>query len=134
MKRLLLFILICSSCNYTPSNEHEEVFIDIRTETNSDDALKDSIFNKQVIVTNNIDLFELGKNVYIVKMYYQGPDSLMSFWGGFVEEDEFNKAKYHWTSDSSINMTLFNTTNDSSKVVFLRGSMDGKGGHNGYVN
>jgi len=134
MKRLFLLLLISSSCNFISYNEHDEVFIDIRTDSNPYDALKDSIFNKQVLVTNNIDLFELGKNVYIVKMYYQGPDSLMSFWGGFVEENEFNKAKYHWTSDSSINMTLFNTTNDSSKVVFLRGSMDGKGGHNGYVN
>ena len=101
---------------------------------------KDSIFDKKVIVKNisglfeedNISgLFEEDKNYYMVEIVYTGNDSLISFWGGFIEELNFNKASYYWTSDSSINMTLFNTNNKDERLIFLAGSKDGKGGVNG---
>ena len=131
---IFLFLLALSSCHNKPSSELHEITIDIKTDSIYATNPNDSIFDKQVIVKNNFNLFEDSNNIYMVQLYFQGPDSLISFWGGFVEKSEFNKARYHWTSDSSINMTLFNTENDSSKAVFLIGSMDGKTGSNGYLN
>ena len=45
----------------------------------------------------------------------------------------FNKGKYYWTSDSSINITLFNTNNKNEKLLFFTGSMDGKSGEHGII-
>jgi len=134
-KYVLFLFLIASSCHYNPSNECKEVFIDIRTGSISNSYQKDSIFDKQVFITNDTAFPGFpGQVIYFVTIHYYGNDSLISFFGGFSEEINFNKAKYHWTSDSSINMTLFNTNNDSSIAIFLKGSMDGKSGQNGYLD
>lgn len=107
--------------------------VDIKNDSIYATSQSDSIFDKQVIVKNYFNLLGDSNNLYMVHLYFQGTYSLITLGGGFSEKSEFNKARYHWTSDSSINMTLFNTENDSSKAVFLIGSMDGKTGHSGYL-
>tara|TARA_B100001173_G_C15903231_1_gene510812 strand:+ start:549 stop:917 length:369 start_codon:yes stop_codon:yes gene_type:complete len=111
----------------------EEIVIDIRPESFSYAISKDSIYDKKVLVSNYFgSLYDsVDINNYFVKIFYNGKDSLISFWGGITEEMSFNKAKYYWTSDSSINMTLFNTNNKNEKLIFLTGSMDGKSGRHG---
>ena len=130
---IFLFLFALYSCQNNPASELHEITIDIKTDSIYATSQNDSIFDKQVIVKNYFNLLDDSNNIYMVQLYFQGPDSLISFWGGFSEKSECNKARYHWTSDSSINMTLFNAENDSSKAVFLIGSMDGKTGRNGYL-
>jgi len=129
---IFLFLLALSSCQNKPSNELSEFTVDIKNDSIYNHQ-NDSVFDKLVYVKNNFNLLGDSNNLYMVHLYFQGTDSLIGFGGGFSEQSEFNKARYHWTSDSSINMTLFNTENDSSKAVFLIGSMDGKTGHSGYL-
>ena len=131
---IFLFLLVLSSCHNKTSNELHEITIDIKTDSIYSTGQNDSIFDKQVTVKNYFNLLDDSNNIYMVQLYFQGPDSLIRFGGGFSEKSDFNKARYHWTSDSSINMTLFNAENDSSKAVYLIGSMDGKTGINGYLN
>lgn len=129
---IFLFLLALSSCQNKPSNEVNEFTIDIKNDSIYANR-NDSGFDKLVSVENIFNLLGDSANLYMVHLYFQGTDSLIGFSGGFSEKSEFNRARYHWTSDSSINMTLFNTENDSSKSVFLIGSMDGKTGRNGYL-
>ena len=129
---IFLFLLALYSCQNKPSNELSELTVDIKNDSIYYHQ-NDSIFDKQVIVKNYFNLLDDSNNTYMVQLYFQGTDSLIGFGGGFSEKSEFNKARYHWTSDSSINMTLFNTENDSSKAVYLSGSMDGETGRNGYL-
>ena len=131
---IIFFYLIIGSCQYNGSNEVGDISIEIKTDSVAFNYQEDSIYNKKVFATKIAEWFEPNKNTYIITMFYEGRDSLISFSGGFSEELDFNFAKYTWTSDSSINITLFGGNNDSSKVVFLRGSMDGSGGQNGYLN
>jgi len=130
---IFLFVFVLYSCQNYSSNELNEITIEIKTDSIYSTIQNNSIFDKQVIVKNNFDLFGDSNNTYMVQLYFQGPDSLISFWGGFSEKSEFNMARYNWTSDSSINMTLFNTKDDSSKTIFLISSMDGKTGRHGYL-
>ena len=135
MKQFLIFFsLILVSCQNKnkPSNRSNEITIDIQIDSLFNEK-SDSIFDKQVSVSNGLDFWNFNKKVYTVKINYQGNDSIISFMGGFVEEDIFDKAKYQWNSDSSITMTLFNLDNSISKNIFLTGTMDGKSGHSGYL-
>tara|TARA_B100001142_G_C14126837_1_gene575301 strand:+ start:288 stop:752 length:465 start_codon:yes stop_codon:yes gene_type:complete len=131
----ILLLSIFTSCNNQnlKNTTIEEIVIDIRPESFPYAIFKDSIYEKKVIVSNYFgSLYDsVDINNYFVKIYYNGKDSLISFWGGITEEMSFNKAKYYWTSDSSINMTLFNTNNKNEKLIFLTGSMDGKSGRHG---
>ncbi|MAJ98294.1 MAG: hypothetical protein CBE48_003225 [Flavobacteriales bacterium TMED288] len=134
MKQFLIFFsLILFSCQNKPSNDSNEITIDIQIDSLFLNETPDSIFDKKVSVWNMFNFLDLNKNVYNVKINYQGNDSLISFMGGFVEEDIFDKAKYQWNSDSSIIMTLFNSKNGVSKNIFLTGTMDGKSGRNGIL-
>ena len=133
MKQFLIFFsLILVSCQNKSSNHSNEITIDIQIDSLLTQKT-DSIFDKQVYVSNGLDFWNLNKNVYTVRINYQGNDSIISFVGGFVEEDIFDKAKYQWNSDSSITMTLFNLDNSISKNIYLTGTMDGKSGHSGYL-
>ena len=138
--RLLITALACLisvsvfiSCNNQDLTKEpiNEIIIDVIPDSILRSVNKDSIFDKKVLVKNISGLFEEDKNYYIVKIVYTGNDSLISFSGGFIEELNFNKASYYWTSDSSINMTLFNTNNKDERLIFLAGSKDGKSGVNG---
>ena len=133
MKQFLIFFsLILVSCQNKSSNHSNEITIDIQTDSLINQKT-DSIFDKKVSVSNMFNFLDLNKNVYTVKINYQGNDSLISFVGGFVEEDIFDKARYEWDSDSSIIMTLFNSKNGINKNIYLTGSMDGESGHNGIL-
>ena len=138
--RLLLTALACLisvsvfiSCNNQDLTKEpiNEIIIDVIPDSIFRSVNKDSIFDKKVLVKNISGLFEEDKNYYMVEIVYTGNDSLISFSGGFIEELNFNKASYYWTSDSSINMTLFNTNNKDERLIFLAGSKDGRGGVNG---
>tara|TARA_B100000768_G_C11052356_1_gene278913 strand:+ start:156 stop:608 length:453 start_codon:yes stop_codon:yes gene_type:complete len=139
----LISVSVFISCNNQDLTKEpiNEIIIDVIPDSIFRSVNKDSIFDKKVIVKNisglfeedNISgLFEEDKNYYMVEIVYTGNDSLISFWGGFIEELNFNKASYYWTSDSSINMTLFNTNNKDERLIYLAGSKDGKSGINGY--
>ena len=129
----LISVSVFISCNNQDLTKEpiNEIIIDVIPDSIFRSVNKDSIFDKKVIVKNISGLFEEDKNYYMVEIVYTGNDSLISFWGGFIEELNFNKASYYWTSDSSINMTLFNTNNKDERLIFLAGSKDGKGGVNG---
>ena len=136
----LISVSVFISCNNQDLTKEpiNEIIIDVIPDSILRSVNKDSIFDKKVLVKNipglyNISgLHEEDKNTYMVEIVYTGNDSLISFWGGFYEELNFNKASYYWTSDSSINMTLFNTNNKDEKLIYLAGSKDGKSGINGY--
>ena len=136
----LISVSVFISCNNQDLTKEpiNEIIIDVIPDSILRSVNKDSIFDKKVLVKNipglyNISgLHEEDKNTYMVEIVYTGNDSLISFWGGFSEELNFNKASYYWTSDSSINMTLFNTNNKDEKLIYLAGSKDGKSGLNGY--
>ena len=96
MKQFLIFFsLILVSCQNKnkPSNRSNEITIDIQIDSLFNEK-SDSIFDKQVSVSNGLDFWDLDKHVYTVKINYQANDSIISFMGGFVEEDIFDKAKY----------------------------------------
>lgn len=128
------FIFISCNNHNLKTEPIEEIVVDIRPDSIFYDIAKDSIYNKKVLVSNYFGSFSDGedKNNYLVKIFYNGNTSLISFSGWVSEEMSFNKAKYYWTSDSSINMTLFNTNNIDEKLIYLTGSMDGKTGSHGY--
>ena len=130
----LISVSIFISCNNQDLTKEpiNEIIIDVIPDSILRSVNKDSIFDKKVLVKNISGLYEEDKNTYMVEIVYTGNDSLISFWGGFSEALNFNKASYYWTSDSSINMTLFNTNNKDERLIFLAGSKDGKSGLNGY--
>ena len=132
---LLLLLCIFISCNNQnlKNKTIEEIVVDIRPDTFLYDISKDSIYDKKVLVSNYFgSLYDsVEENHYFVQIFYNGKDSLISFWGGIIEEMSFNKGKYYWNSDSSINMTLFHNNNKNEKLLFFTGSMDGKSGEHG---
>ena len=131
-KYVLLLVLIVSSCSEPNSSVSEEITIDINRNSFADNFVNNTMDDKDVFVhkteMNN------GDSIYFISMCYIGIDSTAKFHAGFKLENSFNKAKYSWTSDTSINMTLFSTVNDSTKDVYLNGRKDGRGGENGYIN
>ena len=128
-KYVLLLVLIVSSCSEPNSSVSEEITIDINRNSFADNFVNSTMDDKDVFVhkteMNN------GDSIYFISMCYIGNDSTSKFHAGFKLENSFNKAKYSWTSDTSINMTLFSTINDSTKDVYLNGRKDGRGGENG---
>ena len=135
MKQFLIFfslILVSFQNKNKPSSLSNEITIDIQIDSLFNEK-SDSIFDKQVSVSNGLDFWNLNKNVYTVKINCQGNDSIISFIGGFVEEDIFDRAKYQWNSDSSITITLFNLDNSISKNIFLNWTMDGKSVYNRHL-
>ena len=130
----LITVSVFISCNNQDLTKEpiNEIIIDVIPDSIFRSVNKDSIFDKKVLVSNISGLFEEDKHSYMVQIVYTGNDSLISFWGGFSEEFNFNKAKYYWTSDSSINMTLFNSNSIEERLIYLAGSKDGKSGINGY--
>ena len=60
-------------------------------------------------------------------MYFNGYDTLVSA-KVFIQDDTFyDKANYHWVSDTSINITLYDSQGDSSITLIAGGTMDGGG-------
>ena len=131
-KYVLLLILIVSSCSEPNSSFSKEITIDINNRSFADKFVNNTMDDKDVFVhkteMNNSD------SIYFISICYIGNDSTAKFHAGFKLENSFNKAKYSWSSDTSINMTLFSTVSDSTKDVYLSGRKDGKGGKNGYIN
>ena len=114
-KYVLLLVLIVSSCSEPNSSISEEITIDINRNSFADNFVNSTMDDKDVFVhkteMNN------GDSIYFISMCYIGNDSTAKFHAGFKLENSFNKAKYCWTSDTSIYMTLFSTVNDSTKEV-----------------
>tara|TARA_B100000497_G_C7633804_1_gene380932 strand:- start:413 stop:814 length:402 start_codon:yes stop_codon:yes gene_type:complete len=131
-KYLLLLVLIVSSCSEPNSSVSDEITIDINSSSFADNFVNNTMEDKEVFVRKTE--MNNGDSIYFISMCYIGNDSLTKFHAGFKAENSFNKAKYSWTSDTSLNMTLFSTVNDSTEIVYLRGRKDGRGGQNGYIN
>ena len=120
MRNLILIIFIGYSL-YGCRQELKSNVIDIHK-----DFVYDSLINrKDVFVTN--DAFLDWDNGYLIDMYFNGYDTLVSA-KIFIEDDNFyDKANYHWVSDTSINITLYDSQGDSSITLIAGGTMDGSG-------
>jgi hypothetical protein len=79
---IFLFLLALYSCQNKPSNELSELTVDIKTDSIYATSQNDSIFDKQVIVKNYLNLLDDSNNIYMVQLYFQGTDSLIGFGGG----------------------------------------------------
>jgi hypothetical protein len=121
MRNLILIIFIGCSL-YGCRQELKSNVIDIHK-----DFVYDSLNNsKDVIVTMHDALFNWD-NGYLVDMYFNGYDTLVSA-KVFIQDDTFyDKANYHWVSDTSINITLYDSQGDSSITLIAGGTMDGSG-------
>ena len=60
-------------------------------------------------------------------MYFNGEDILRNAKIFICEEDIYDKARYNWITDTSINITLYESKGDSSVSLVARGMMDGSG-------
>jgi len=117
---LILIIPFLSCCNY--NQEPKGTIIDIHKEYKND-SLNNS---KDVIVTNSY--FEsIGGNAYFVDIYFDSNDTLRSAKIFLGDDNIYNKANYHWVSDTSLHITLYDSEGDSSVSFFAGGTMDGKG-------
>ena len=58
---------------------------------------------------------------YIVQMYRNNQGQLQGYQGEILTPDDFNKATYMWENDSTISVTLNNTSDDNSFSFFLSG-------------
>ncbi len=131
-KYILLLVLIISSCSEPNSSVSEEIVIDINSRSFADNFVNSTMSDKDVFA-HKTEMND-GDSIYFISICYLGNDTIAKFHAGFKDENSFNKAKYSWTSDTSINMTLFSTVNDSTKDVYLRGKKDGRGGQSGFIN
>ena len=120
MRNLILIIFIGCSL-YGCRQELKSNVIDIHK-----DLMYDSLNNSKDVFVTNV-AFPDWDNGYLIDMYFNGYDTLVSA-KIFIEDDNFyDKANYHWVSDTSINITLYDSEGDSSVTLIAGGTMDGRG-------
>lgn len=123
MKNILLILLCLPILYHCNSDKAEkEIIINIKQ-----DNYNDSIhYNKDV---NVIFLKEIwfGDDAYLVDMYFNASDTLRNAKVFLATEDIYDKAKYNWITDTSINITLYDSNGDSSVSFYAAGTMDGRG-------
>ncbi len=131
-KRLLL--LLCLPLIFSCSENHkEEEKIEMSKENIIDiikDDYSDSIhLNKDVNVVylEEFSVCEVPESSYLIDMYFNGDDTLRNAKIFICEEDIYDKARYNWITDTSINITLYESKGDSSVSLVARGMMDGSG-------
>ena len=125
MKKTLLILLCLPLLYYCSSkNNLKEIIIDIK-QGNYNDSIH---FNKDVNVIY-LQKFWGGDDGYLVDMYFNGNDTLRNakVFLGTGTEDIYDKAKYNWITDTSINITLYDSKGDSSVSFYAAGTMDGRG-------
>tara|TARA_B110000196_G_scaffold272965_1_gene249151 strand:- start:571 stop:963 length:393 start_codon:yes stop_codon:yes gene_type:complete len=123
MKKLLLILLCLPILYHCNSNKNEkEIIIDIKK-----DNYNDSIhFNKDVNVIF-LKEFWFGDDAYLVDMYFNSSDTLRNAKVSLATEDIYDQARYYWITDTSINITLYDSKGDSSVSFYAAGTMDGRG-------
>jgi hypothetical protein len=123
MKKLLLILLCLPILYHCNSNKNEkEIIIDIKK-----DNYNDSIhFHKDVNVIF-LKEFWFGDDAYLVDMYFNSSDTLRNAKVSLATEDIYDQARYYWITDTSINITLYDSKGDSSVSFYAAGTMDGRG-------
>ena len=132
-KRLLL--LLCFALIFSCSENNEEEEKKDKSKENIIDIIKDGYidsihFNKDVNVVylEEFSFFEnKEEGSYLVDMYFNGDDTLRNAKVFLCDQDIYDKAKYNWITDTSINITLYDSKGDSSFSFVARGMMDGSG-------
>ena len=131
-KRLLL--LLCFPLIFSCSENHEEEEKTEKSKGNIINIIKDDYsdsihLNKDVNVVylEEFSICEVPEGSYLIDMYFNGDDTLRNAKVFLCEEDIYDKAKYNWITDTSINITLYESKGDSSVSLVARGMMDGSG-------
>jgi hypothetical protein len=115
------FITSCDDTNSTVSNNFK--IIDIKNDIN----MVSNESNVSIINSNEpIDGFEMD-NYYIVKIMYDGYESIETATVYFGDSDIYDKARYTWITDTSISLTLFHSISDKYSTFRVSGRMDGSG-------
>ena len=60
-------------------------------------------------------------------MYFNSSDTLRNAKVSLATEDIYDQARYYWITDTSINITLYDSKGDSSVSFYAAGTMDGRG-------
>jgi hypothetical protein len=115
------FVTSCDETHTTDSNNFK--IIDITNDINMISDERDvSIINSN----EPIDGFDMD-NYYIVKIMYDGYDSIETATVFFGDSDIYDKARYTWITDTSISLTLFHSISDKYSTFRVSGRMDGSG-------
>tara|TARA_B110000116_G_scaffold218708_1_gene196332 strand:- start:309 stop:701 length:393 start_codon:yes stop_codon:yes gene_type:complete len=123
MKKLLLILLCLPILYHCNSNKNEkEIIIDIK-KGNYNDSIN---YNKDVNVIF-LKEFWFGDDAYLVDMYFNSSDTLRNAKVSLATEDIYDQARYYWITDTSINITLYDSKGDSSVSFYAAGTMDGRG-------
>jgi len=118
---ILFFVTSCDETHTTDSNNFK--IIDITNDINMISDERDvSIINSN----EPIDGFDMD-NYYIVKIMYEGYDSIETATVFFGDSDIYDKARYTWITDTSISLTLFHSISDKYSTFRVSGRMDGSG-------
>ena len=104
-------------------NRHEiETISNIKTGSYNDSTYYDKDVN--VVLLKE---FQNNEPAYLIDMHYNVNDNLRSA-GVIIETDEqYEKSKYFWCSDTSIYITLFGSQTDSNISFYAGGSNNGRG-------
>ena len=92
------------------------------------DDYSDSIHhNKDVnaVYFKEFSVCEVPESSYLIDMYFNGDDTLRNAKIFICEEDIYDEARYNWITDTSINITLYESKGDSSVSLMASGMMDG---------
>ena len=121
MISISFFVTSCDEMHTTDSNNFK--IIDITNDINMISDERDvSIINSN----EPIDGFDMD-NYYIVKIMYDGYDSIETATVFFGDSDIYDKASYTWITDTSISLTLFHSISDKYSTFRVSGRMDGSG-------
>jgi hypothetical protein len=130
MKKLLLILLCLPILYHCNSNKNEkEIIIDIK-KGNYNDSIH---YNKDVNVIFLKEIW-LGDDAYLVEMYFNASDTLRNAKVFLASDDIYDKARYSWKTDTSINITLYDSNGGSRASFYAAGTMDGRGSGIGDLN
>ena len=71
--------------------------------------------------------FQNNEAGYLIDMHYNVNDTLRRAVVFIGTDEQYEKSKYFWSSDTSINITLFGSQADSSISLYAGGSNNGRG-------
>lgn len=71
--------------------------------------------------------FQNNEAGYLIDMHYNVSDTLRRAVVFIGTDEQYEKSKYFWSSDTSINITLFGSQADSSISLYAGGSNNGRG-------
>ena len=116
-----LFVTSCDDMHTTDKNNFKiiDIINDVNMISNESDV---SVINSN----EPIDGFDM-HNYYIVKIMYDGYDSIETATVFFGDSDIYDKARYTWITDTSISLTLFHSISDKYSTFRVSGRMDGSG-------